>query len=1041
MESKIRCHCADDKKCGESIGGKLLDRIEAYVMLNDRDGPRMKLDKMVNKMSPRGSLFSTSPNIKSNAVKNRDLEQHSSSSAEETDKGLFSGENLAFLEELYRQYLEDPDAVDTSWHEVFEEYAAQESAAPNGHGPRFEPRSIFEPVPGTAPADADPVFVDKLEGTTVRTPGRTKGFAASVEAMVRAFRLHGHLIAQIDPLGRDRRTSPPELDPKLYGLTRDDMQAQVAYEPLFGSEKVTIRQLVDRLRALYCDHIGVEYQNIPGSQARRWLRDQIERHDYAELEGDEERRSILKKLIHADAFESFLHTKYVGAKRFSLTGGDALIPMLCALLEEGGSLGAEEFVIGMAHRGRLNVLHNIMGKPAQAMFSEFEQVESPEKYVGSSDVKYHMGYSSDYTTREGKNIHLSLCFNPSHLEFVNPVVLGRVRAKQDRIGGEGVTKRLVPLLLHGDAAFSGQGIVAEALNLARVPGYHVGGTIHVVINNQIGFTTEPEEGRSTTYATDVAKMLEVPIFHVNANDPEACVRVMKLAMRYRQLFGEDVIVDLVCFRQYGHNEGDEPRFTQPVMYSYVDEMDPVRESYAQELIDENVLSEKDVDEMWDQRMDSYGEVFRDVRESPKRKTIDSMEGVWQSYRGGGLSPDSLVESSIDRDKFEALAEQLGEVPEGFNMHRTIRRLMKQRKQVATGDISADWGTAEALAFASLVTRGTAIRMSGQDCIRGTFSHRHAAIYDMEKGTSYWPLRHLSKDQANLEIYNSVLSEAGVVGFEYGYSLDSPDALVIWEAQFGDFVNGAQVIIDQFINSGEAKWKRLSGITMLLPHGYEGQGPEHSSARLERFLQLCSGDNMYVCNLTTPAQYFHVLRRQVVHPARKPLIIMSPKSLLRHKEAVSPVEEFIEHGFEPIIEERRDHIDPSSVRRVLMCSGKVYYDLTAFAEKKEIDDVAIVRVEQLHPLDKRSLKAAVEPYPDDAELVWMQEEPQNMGAWHYLFPLLIDIFGVDPLPQYIGRPASASPATGAYASHQLEQSTVVAAAFADTLPDVDDLPGR
>ncbi len=975
-------------------------------------------------------------------MKDNDSAQHSSPSQNTDHDGLFSGENLKFIEEMYRRYLEDRDSVDPSWHDVFDEYAASDGVPPNGDGPRFRRRSIFEPASTSTPiSEAEPVFVDTLEGTTVRAPGRTKGFAASVEAMVRAFRLHGHLIAQIDPLQRDRRTSPPELDPTLYGFTKHDMQAQIHYEPLFGPKKVTVEKLITRLRELYCGHIGVEYQNIPGSQARTWLRDQIERHDYAELDGDEDRRLILEKLIHADAFENFLHTKYVGAKRFSLTGGDTLIPMLTFLLEEGGSLGVEEIVIGMAHRGRLNVLHNIMGKSAEAMLSEFEQVERPEKYIGSSDVKYHMGYSSDYTTQEGKNIHMSLCFNPSHLEFVNPVVLGRTRAKQDRLDAPDANKRLVPLLLHGDAAFSGQGIVAESLNLARVPGYHVSGTIHVVINNQIGFTTEPHEGRSTTYATDVAKMLEVPIFHVNASDPEACARVMKLAIRYRQLFGEDVIIDLVCYREYGHNEGDEPRFTQPIMYSHIDEITPVNERYAEQLVDDAVLSREEIDQIREERMDHYGDVFRDVRESPQRKTIASLQGVWQPYRGGDLSPNSMVESGIDRQTFEKLATKLTELPEDLKLHRTIRRLVKKRREVATGETPADWGTAESLAFASLVTQGTALRMSGQDCIRGTFSHRHAAIYDMESGASYWPLRNLSKDQASVEIYNSVLSEAGVLGFEYGYSLDSPDALVLWEAQFGDFANGAQVIIDQFINSGEDKWKRLSGITLLLPHGYEGQGPEHSSARLERFLQLCSGDNMYVCNLTTPAQYFHVLRRQVLHPARKPLVIMSPKSLLRHQEAVSPIEDFVDHGFEPVIEESREHIDASSVRRVLMCSGKVYYDLTAHAEKKDIDDVAIVRIEQLHPLDRQALQNAVDVFPDDAELVWLQEEPQNMGSWHYLLPQFIEIFGAERLPHYLGRPASASPATGAYASHQLEQTTIIASAFAKKLPDIGDLPRR
>ncbi len=962
-----------------------------------------------------------------------------SPSSPHSDADLFFGENVKFMEGLYQQYLQDPDAVDASWHDFFEEYKSEGEPA-NGDAPHFRARSIFEPLPGapTAAADGDPVFVDKLEGTTVRAPGRTKGFAASVEAMVRAFRLHGHLIAQIDPLGRDRRTSPPELDPALYGISKSDMDATIHYEPLFGSTKVTVAQLIDRLRSLYCDHIGVEYQNIPGSQARSWLRDQIERQDYAELNGDEERISILQNLINADSFESFLHKKYVGAKRFSLTGGDALIPMLSTMLEEAGGLGVEECIIGMAHRGRLNVLHNIMDKSAEAMLSEFEKVENPEEYVASSDVKYHMGYSSDYITEAGDEIHLSLCFNPSHLEFVNPVVLGRSKAKQDRMGVDNAKKRLVPLMMHGDAAFSGQGVVAESLNLARVPGFDVGGTVHVVINNQIGFTTLPEEGRSTTYATDVAKMLEVPIFHVNANDPEACARVMKLAMRYRQKFGEDVIIDLVCYRQYGHNEGDEPRFTQPDMYAHIDDTPPVREIYAGRLIDQGTIDDDGVQAMWDERMKDYNEVFQEVRNNPQRKSINTLDGVWEPYRGGGISVDSMVSSHIDEDTFKRYAEAISTIPDDFNPHRTLRRLIKQRNAVSDGETPVDWGTGEALAFASLLENGTSIRMSGQDAIRGTFSHRHAALTDQETGHRYWPLRHLVDNDASFEIYNSVLSETGVLGFEYGYSLDSPDALVLWEAQFGDFANGAQVIIDQFINSGEDKWKRLSGVTLLLPHGYEGQGPEHSSARLERFLQLCSGDNMYVCNMTTPANYFHALRRQILHPARKPLVVMSPKSLLRHRDAVSPMSDFTDHGFETVIGDDRDLVDNDKVRRVLLCSGKVYYDLASHAGEEGIDDVAIVRVEQLHPLDREALERAVEPYPDDAEIAWVQEEPKNMGAWHYIFPKLVEIFGADPLPHYIGRRPSASPATGAYATHQLEQQRVLDAAFGTDLPGNDEL---
>ncbi|MFU8804832.1 MAG: 2-oxoglutarate dehydrogenase E1 component [Bradymonadaceae bacterium] len=957
--------------------------------------------------------------------------QKSSSSSARTESS-FMGENLAFIEQLYQEYLRDPASIDPSWQPVFEEYFG--GARPvngGGHHPSFKPRSIFEPMPRSAAMNlgGEAVYVDKLEGTTVRTPGRSEGFAARVEAMVRAYRLHGHLIAEIDPLNQPRRTPPPELDPTLYGFSKEDLSAKVYYEPLFGDIQVTLQRVIERLRELYCGHIAVEYQNVTGNQARVWLREQIERNDYAELEEPADQELILNKLLDADSFETFLHKKYVGAKRFSVSGGDSLIPMLAVMLEEGALLGVEEIVIGMAHRGRLNVLHNIMNKSSEAMLSEFEKNPTPEEFIGSSDVKYHMGYSNDYTTRSGEKVHLSLCFNPSHLEFVNPVVLGRSRAKQDRMDSKDSRKRLVPLLLHGDAAFAGQGIVAESLNLARVRGFRVGGTIHVVINNQIGFTTHPEESRSTTYATDVAKMLEVPIFHVNGDDPEACARVMKLAMRYRQLFGEDVIIDLVCYRRYGHNEGDEPRYTQPMMYQEIDSTLPVREKYTASLIERGVITEEEATSMWNERMDGYGEVFKAVRESPHRKTVSSLDGLWEPYQGGKLPQGEPENTTITLEDFRRLGLALTEFPEGFNAHRTLKRFARVRQKMVAGEEPIDWAMGEAMAFASLIGEGTRVRVSGQDAIRGTFSHRHAAAFDTETGEAYWPMRHAGQDAAPLEIYNSILSEAAVVGFEYGYSLDYPDALVIWEAQFGDFANGAQVIIDQFINSGEDKWKRLSALTMLLPHGYEGQGPEHSSARLERFLQLCAGDNMYVCNLTTPAQLFHALRRQITHSLRKPLVIMTPKSLLRHRDAVSTIEDFTDRGLQPIIPETREEIEPDKVDRVLLCSGKIYYDLIDHAREIGDTTTAVIRVEQIYPLRDDLLKKALGVFPNYKELYWVQEEPKNMGSWSYIFPLLLDTFGVNPMPKYVGRVASASPATGAYESHELEQNALVRTAFA------------
>ena len=968
--------------------------------------------------------------------------QRSRSSDDDT---AFTGTNLAYIEHLYRKYREDPSSVDSSWEPVFEEYFEDGEPAISGERPASSRRSIFRGPPSGPATDEAPaskgVPAGQIAGGTIQPLERGEGFAARVEALVRAYRLHGHLVANIDPLEHSDSSTPdaygrnrdpnvePELDPAEYGLEPGDMETPVYCEGLFETpRKVALREVIQRLEHLYCDTIGVEYQSIPTTRPRTWLREQIEEHDYANIEGEEEKKSILRWLIEAESFESFIHQKYIGAKRFGLTGGNSLIPMLNILFDELGKQGGEEVVIGMAHRGRLNVLHNIMGKPADMMFSEFETDPEPEEFLGSSDVKYHMGYSSDFETRSGDELHLSLCFNPSHLEAVNPVAMGRVRSKQKRAGLPNARQQIIPLLMHGDAGFAGQGIVSESLNLARVDGFDVGGTIHVVINNQIGFTTEPHEGRSTTYATDVAQMLEVPIFHVNAADPEACVRVVRLASRYRQLFNEDVIIDFVCYRQYGHNEGDEPRFTQPVMYEKIENTPPAHEIYADQLVEEGVVDEGHKDAIWDEQFEAFGGVYDEIHEDPLVQEVDSGRGLWADYRGGDVDSLDHLDTSVDRDRLQELGRQLSETPDDFTPHRTIGRLLDNRGEMAEGEEPVNWPFAEALATASLVTEDYEVRITGQDSVRGTFSHRHARLFDSETGEDYCPACNLSEDQASYEVYNSTLSEAGVLGYEYGYSLDSPDRLVCWEAQFGDFANGAQVIIDQFISSSEDKWDRMSGLTLLLPHGYEGQGPEHSSARLERFLQLCAEDNMFVCNLTTPAQYFHVLRRQMLADVRKPLIVMTPKSLLRHQDATSQLEEFSDGEFQPVVPERRDHIDAESVERVLMCSGKVYYDLLAYAREHEIDDVAIVRIEQLYPLHVSKLKRAIGEFDDDTDLVWVQEEPRNMGPWKHLHTRFVDLFGEERTPDYVGRVPSASPATGSKQSHKLEQKRLVEDAF-------------
>ncbi|AWV89886.1 2-oxoglutarate dehydrogenase E1 component [Bradymonas sediminis] len=939
----------------------------------------------------------------------------------------FSGSNLPYIEQLYGQYLRDAASVDPSWLPIFAEYLDQMGA--EDPRPNFKRRSLFRAGASASNGQSavdDGIYTDRVQNTSVEAPGRTAGFAARVESLVRAYRLHGHLAAKIDPLGFERPAPPPELDPASYGFNSSDMDTPVRCKALFGdNQQTSLREVLAKLKSLYCDSIAVQYQNMPVSRSRIWLRDQIELNNYAPLDTAEQKRA-LRRLIEADAFESFLGKKYVGAKRFSVTGGDALIPMLDAMLNEFGELGVEEVIFGMAHRGRLNVLHNIMDKPAEMMLSEFEKNPVPMEFLGSSDVKYHMGYSSDFESATGKKIHLSLCFNPSHLEFVNPVVVGRARAKQHRKGEESAHQQIVPVLMHGDAAFAGQGIVTETLNMSQLDAYDVGGTIHIVINNQIGFTAEPSEARSTTYATDVAKMLSVPIFHVNGNDPDACVRVMKLAARYRQMFGEDVIIDLVCYREYGHNEGDEPRFTQPLMYQAVDKLKPVREIYADELIAKNILTAEEASAQFDARTEMYSKVFDKVHTAPEKTTVDTMNGLWKPYKGGDVAEDHDVDTTISKELLLELGETLSQVPDDFTPHRTLGRLLKSRVQMAKGEKPMDWGMGEALAFGSLLKENTSIRLSGQDCVRGTFSHRHAALRDINNGDQYWPARHIAEEQGEFQVYNSLLSESAVLGFEYGYSLDSPDALVMWEAQFGDFSNGAQVIMDQFISAGEDKWMRLSGLVMLLPHGYEGQGPEHSSARLERYLQMCAEDNMIVCNPTTPAQYFHMIRRQVLSPLRKPLIVMTPKSLLRLNEASSTVDELTSGGFQKIKGETSEKVDPAKVKRVLMCSGKVYYDLDEYRQANELHDTAIIRFEQLYPLRKEDIDAALAEFPNREKVCWVQEEPKNMGPWPYLFERFYDY---DLLPiEYVGRVASASPATGSRDAHLIEQAALVEKAF-------------
>ncbi len=916
--------------------------------------------------------------------------------------------SLAFIEELYESYLEDPASVDTPWRTFFEQEAGR-----NGFrhvAPPFTPRSIFNPS------------VSATLGESSTGEGNI-ALQQKVGRMVRNYRVRGHIIAKLDPLKMPTAEEPPELDPAYYDLTEDDMNRTLAPDTIPGMGALTVREIIDRLRHTYCRSIGSQFMHIDDLQVRKWLQRRMETTgNRLELSKGEQLR-ILSKLTDAVTFEEFIQKKYVGVKSFSLEGGESLIPLLDLAIEKAGAQGVQEIILGMAHRGRLNVLANIMGKSPKQIFREFDDKDA-ELNRGRGDVKYHLGYSNDWVTAQGDKVHLSLCFNPSHLEFVNPVAMGRLRAKQDR-AGDVDRETGMAILIHGDAAFIGEGVVQESLNLSELPGYRVGGTLHVIVNNQIGFTTGPSDARSSTYASDVAKMLQIPIFHVNGEDPEAVAQVVNLALDFRHEFGQDVVIDMYCYRRYGHNEGDEPAFTQPLLYSAIRKRQGVQQGYVKRLLKLGEVTQEDADRLALERREALEEELSAARSDDYRSQYQAFEGLWEGYIGGLDENTPEVETGVAPERLAELIRAQNRVPEGFKTHPKLARLLGNKLEMAGGNRPLDWAAGEMLAYATLATSGVRVRLSGQDALRGTFVHRHAALFDVETGEPYIPLQHLSPEQAPVEIYNSPLSETGVLGFEYGYSLDVPDGLVIWEAQFGDFVNAGQVIIDQFIASGEEKWRRLSGVTMLLPHGFEGSGPEHSSARLERFLQLCAEDNMQVAYPTTPAQIFHLLRRQVLRPWRKPLVIMSPKSLLRHPKAVSSLADLATGTFKRVIPDVEAGAEGESVRRVLLCSGKVYYDL--LAERGDARDTALVRVEQLYPLSERELKAALDPYPAEVPVVWVQEEPENMGAWRALRVAFgSQMFGRPFSGVY--RPASASPATGSSSAHKLEQRDLMYAAF-------------
>jgi 2-oxoglutarate dehydrogenase E1 component len=936
-----------------------------------------------------------------------------------TDTAL-NGANAAYLEDMLRRFREDPDSLDAGWRAYFQREGREWADGPVPVAdPGFAAHSIFDRASRNGHAAPD------AELETVRAQGH-------IFQLINAYRVRGHLQARLDPLGLWRRPEHPELDPFYWGFTEADLDRTFSTVFLKGPDRLTLRDLVAHLRETYSRTIGVEFMHIHDTRIKAWLQERFERtKNHCKLDRDT-MLFILEKLTSAEAFEDFLHTKYRGSKRFSLQGAESIIPTLALMIEDAAKVGVNEVVFGMAHRGRLNVLVNILGKEARWVFREFDDPD-PQGMKGRGDVKYHLGHSSDVVTRFGDSVHLSLTFNPSHLEAVNPVVIGRVRAKQDRQGDADRT-RVLPVLIHGDAAFAGQGVVAETFNMMDLGAYGVGGTIHLVINNQIGFTTDPMEARSTQYCTALARMAGCPIIHVNGEDPEAVIHAAQVATDFRQTFHRDIVIDIYCFRRFGHNEGDEPTFTQPVMYREIAAHPSVHEVYSRMLVKRGMIEPGQAEEIFKRKQRELDEGLEAARlDADKvKKPNDSLRGVWNGRYVGG--PDGAVahaDTSISEDRFREVAEGMARVPEGFNVHPKLERLLAKRREAATDpEARLDWGMGELLAYGSLVLDGFPVRISGQDVQRGTFSHRHAVLTDFETGQRYSPLDKMSADQARFEIYNSLLSEVAVVGFEFGYSLDSPEGIVIWEAQFGDFVNGAQVMIDQFISACEDKWSRLSSLTMLLPHGYEGQGPEHSSARLERFLQLCAEDNMQIANVTTPAQMFHMLRRQVVRAWRKPLIVMTPKSLLRHKLATSAMADFTLGRFHRVIGEELLG-DLKAVERAVLCSGKIYYDLLERRDEVGDSKTALIRVEQIYPFPEDEVLAALGALGGKGgvrEVFWCQEEPQNMGARSFLHPYFTRMFAKGPKLTWVSRDASASPATGSPKAHRLEQESLLNSIF-------------
>lgn len=964
-------------------------------------------------------------------------------------ESFLQGHNAEYIEQLYARYTQDPTAVDAAWVDFFKSMGdATGDVQAEAAGPSWA-RADWPPQPNddlTAALDgqwgADPsVHAEKKitekaaeKGVVVSESQVRQAVLDSVRALmlIRAYRIVGHLAADLDPLNMRKTGDLPELQPQNYGFNEADMDRPIFLDNVLGLETATMREILEIVKRTYCGTFALQYMHISDAEQAAWLKERIEGYGKEIQFTKEGRKAILQKMVEAEGFEKFLHVKYSGTKRFGLDGGESLIPAMEQIIKRGGALGVRDVIVGMPHRGRLNVLSNVMQKPFRAIFNEFQGGSfKPESVDGSGDVKYHLGASSDREF-DGNSVHLSLTANPSHLEAVNPVVLGKARAKQEQLNDTERTK-VLPILLHGDAAFAGQGVVAECFGLSGLKGHKTGGTIHLVVNNQIGFTTAPHNSRSSPYCTDIALMVEAPIFHVNGDDPEAVVHAAKVATEYRQKFHKDVVIDIICYRRFGHNEGDEPMFTNPEMYTQIKGHKTTLAVYTERLVRDGLIPEGEIEDQKAAFQAYLNEEF-EAGKTYKPNKADWLDGRWSHLDKRGEDYQRGA-TSVDEDALRNVGDALTTLPEGFNVHRTVARLLETKKEMFSSGKNIDWATAEALAFGSLLREGYPVRLSGQDSTRGTFSQRHSGIIDQKTEERFLPLNHISDKQAKYEVIDSMLSEYAVLGYEYGYTLAEPNALTLWEAQFGDFANGAQIMFDQFISSGESKWLRMSGLVCLLPHGYEGQGPEHSSARLERFLTMCGGDNWIVANCTTPANYFHILRRQMHRTYRKPLILMTPKSLLRHKMAVSTLAEMAEgSSFHRVLWDDAQYGNSDTklaaddkIKRVVLCSGKVYYDLLEERDNRGIDDIYLLRVEQFYPFPAHSMVTELQRFPN-ADFIWCQEEPKNQGAWSFIEPniewVLTRLDHTNKRPVYVGRNASASPATGLASQHKAEQQALV-----------------